>query len=188
MKRLGIIAAILLACAIWPGPRLDAAPAVATPGKYHSFKVAIYITVNSTKRLADDPAARAREWDRVSRQVHFDKVYLEAYRDGTVRHRRRDRDRQEILREQGHRGRRRHHAGRGGGQGGQFGTFDYEKPDDRAECQRAVELAAQHFDEVILDDFFFYTSKSDADIAAKGKRSWTQYRLDTMRNVARISC
>lgn len=42
-------------------------------------------------------------------------------------------------------------------------------------------LAARHFDEVILDDFFFFTSKSDADIAAKGKRSWTQYRLDTMR-------
>ncbi len=71
-----------------------------------------------------------------------------------------------------------------GGAGGQFGTFDYENADDRAECQRAVELAARHFDEVILDDFFFYTSKSDADIAAKGARSWTQYRLEKMREVA----
>ncbi len=46
-------------------------------------------------------------------------------------------------------------------------------------------MAARNFDEVILDDFFFYTSKSDADIAAKGARSWTQYRLDKMREVAR---
>src|SRR5206468_6772523 len=72
-----------------------------------------------------------------------------------------------------------------GGAGGQFGTFDYENPADRAECERAVRLIARHFDEVILDDFFFYTSKSDADIAAKGNRSWTQYRLDTMRAASR---
>ena len=37
---------------------------------------------------------------------------------------------------------------------------------------------------MILDDFFFYTSKSDADIAARGARSWTQYRLDRMRQVS----
>ena len=37
---------------------------------------------------------------------------------------------------------------------------------------------------MILDDFFFYTSKSDADIAARGTRSWTQYRLDRMRQVS----
>ncbi len=72
-----------------------------------------------------------------------------------------------------------------GGQGGQFGTFDYENPADRAECERAVRLIARHFDEVILDDFFFYTSKSDADIAARGARSWTQYRLERMRQVSR---
>ena len=40
-----------------------------------------------------------------------------------------------------------------------------------------MRLIARHFDEVILDDFFFYTSKSDADIAAKGNRSWTDYRM-----------
>jgi hypothetical protein len=71
-----------------------------------------------------------------------------------------------------------------GGGGGQFGTFDYENRADRDECKKAVQLAARHFDTVILDDFFFYTSKSDADIAAKGKRSWTQYRLETMRKVS----
>ena len=72
-----------------------------------------------------------------------------------------------------------------GGSGGQFGTFDYENPADRAECERAVRLIARHFDEVILDDFFFYTSKSDADIAAKGNRSWTEYRVDKMREASR---
>jgi hypothetical protein len=60
------------------------------------------------------------------------------------------------------------------GHAGQFSTLDYEDAHDRATCRRAIELAARHFDELILDDFFFYTSKSDADIAAKGSRSWIQ--------------
>ena len=39
---------------------------------------------------------------------------------------------------------------------------------------------------VILDDFFLFTrTKTDADIAAKGDKSWTQYRLERMREVAK---
>jgi hypothetical protein len=37
---------------------------------------------------------------------------------------------------------------------------------------------------VIQDDFFFVTTKNDSDIAAKGDRSWTQFRLDLMRDAA----
>ena len=33
---------------------------------------------------------------------------------------------------------------------------------------------------MIQDDFFFVTTKTDSDIAAKGDRSWTQFRLDLM--------
>jgi hypothetical protein len=151
-------------------------------GHYQNFRVAIYITVQSTKRLAD-PDVREHEFDRAMRQTKFDKVYLEAYRDGIFAT---DEELDTV---------KKFLESKGiivsggitlakGGQGGQFGTFDYENPADRAECRRAVELAARHFNEVILDDFFFYTSKSDLDIAAKGARSWTQYRLDTMRGVA----
>jgi len=150
--------------------------------KYKSFRVSIYVVVNSTNRLAD-PATRDQEFTRVSSQLKFDKVYLEVYRNKL------------FARDDAIESVKQFFESRGievsggitlaaGGQGGQFGTFDYEKPEDRAECKRAVELAASHFDEVILDDFFFYTSKSDADIAAKGTRSWTQYRLDTMRDAA----
>src|SRR5207248_2472658 len=56
---------------------------------------------------------------------------------------------------------------------------------DPAPCERAVRLIARHFDQVILDDFFFYTMKTDADIAAKGNRSWTDYRVGKMREAAR---
>jgi len=154
----------------------------AAEGAYRNFKVAIYIAVGTTRELAN-PRTLQEQYSRITSQLRFDKVYLEAYRNGQFA----DEASLEAI--------KKFFTERGiavsggvtlaaGGHGGQFGTFDYEDPRDRAECQRAVELAARHFDEVILDDFFFYTTKSDADIAAKGKRSWTQYRLEKMREVA----
>ena len=150
---------------------------------YRNFRAAIYITVGDTRKLAD-PAEFEREFARVHSQLDFDKVYIEAYRNHEFAT---DAELDTVKRE---------FAAKGiqtsggvtlaaGGSGGQFGTFDYENPADRAECERAVRLIARHFDEVILDDFFFYTSKSDADIAAKGARSWTDYRLAKMNEAAR---
>ena len=149
---------------------------------YQSFKATIYVTVNSTREMAD-PKARERQYQRVADQLRFDKVYIETYRGGTFADEASLENIKKFFKSKGI-------AVSGGvtlakgGSGGQFGTFDYENEQDRAECRRAIELAARHFDEVILDDFFFYTSKSDADIAAKGNRTWTQYRLEKMREVA----
>ena len=156
--------------------------AVRAQGKYRNFAVAIYITVAQTHQLAN-PQNFARDFELLGSQLKFDKVYIEPYRNRDFAT---DQELETV---------KKAFLGRGiqvaggvtlaaGGQGGQFGTFDYEDAADRAECRRAVEVAARHFNEVILDDFFFYTSKSDADIAAKGSRSWTQYRLDTMREAA----
>ncbi|HTB61112.1 MAG TPA: hypothetical protein VLC06_24755 [Polyangia bacterium] len=155
-------------------------PALA--GQYKNFRVAVYCVVDATQRFADEKVLKA-EFDRVMARVKFDKVYLEVYRD------RRFADEATLDKI------KKFFTDRGivveggltlsaGGGGGQFGTFDYEKRADRDECKKAVQLAARHFDTVILDDFFFYTSKSDADIAAKGARSWTEYRLETMRKVS----
>ncbi|HEY0437148.1 MAG TPA: hypothetical protein VGC92_10935 [Phenylobacterium sp.] len=162
----------------------DARPAQApAPGHYRNFRVAIYVTVDSTRRLADR-ATFDREFDRAQRQTRFDKVYVEAYRDHRFA------TDEELARVKAWFQEKGIQVAGGvtlakGGIGGQFGTFDYEAPADRAECEQAVRLAARHFDEIILDDFFFYATKSDADIAAKGARSWTRYRLDKMHEVAR---
>ena len=160
-----------------------AAQAAPERGKYDNFRAAIYVVVNFTKQLAD-PKVFEREYGRVSRQLKFDKVYVEVYRnhlfatDAEIETVKKEFEAKGVIVSGGV-------TLAAGGQGGQFGTFDYENPADREECRKAAELAARHFNEVILDDFFFYTSKSDADIAAKGARSWTQYRLDTMRDAAR---
>ena len=171
-RLLGLIAALLMLI-----------PAAADAAAYKHFRAAIYIPVGSTKRLAD-PATFEREFARVSSQLRFDKVYIEGYRDRQIAT---DAELEAVKRAFQAKGIQT--SGgitlAAGGSGGQFGTFDYENPADRAECERAVRLIARHFDEVILDDFFFYTSKSDADIAAKGNRSWTDYRVDRMREASR---
>ncbi len=168
-----IIAALLLAVPV------KAEPA----GKYKNFRTAIYVVVNSTKQLADAKTFAA-EFDRMERQLKFDKVYVEVYRNHIFAT---DAEIEAVKQAFEAKG----IAVSGGitlatgGKNGQFSTFDYEDAADRTECRTAVELAARHFNDVILDDFFFYTSKSDADIAAKGARSWTQYRLEKMREVAK---
>jgi hypothetical protein len=50
-------------------------------------------------------------------------------------------------------------------------------------CATRVEMAAPHFDEILLDNHCFFDRKTDHDMNAKGNRSWTHYRLDTMRGV-----
>src|ERR1019366_3907330 len=55
----------------------------------------------------------------------------------------------------------------------------------RKKLQEVVEYTAKNFDEIIIDDFFFTSSKSDSDIAAKGNKTWTRYRLDIMADAAR---
>jgi hypothetical protein len=155
----------------------------AAPLAHKNFKVSVYVVVDATRALSD-PKTFERQFDRVMRQAPFDKVYVEVYRDGRFAT---DAEVDTVKKAFEARG----IAVSGGitlakgGKNGQFGTFDYEDPADRAECEKAVRLAARHFDELILDDFFFYNTKSDADIAAKGARSWTQYRLDTMRAAGR---
>ncbi len=183
MKRL-ILSAIL--AAFWLSLLIPPASfaAESSPGKYKNFKVAVYIVVNATKSFVDEKVLQA-EYDKVMSRVKFDKVYLEVYRDKNFAD---EASLDKIIKFFTDRGIAvcgGMTLSAGGGKGGQFGTFDFEKPADRAECKKAVQIAARHFDTVILDDFFFYTSKSDEDIKAKGKRSWTQYRLDTMRKAGR---
>jgi hypothetical protein len=176
----GALAAAAFVAAQCPA---QAAEPVAPGHHYQHFKTAIYIPVNVTRSLAD-PKVFEHQFARAMSQVPFDKVYIEAFRDN---HFASDAEIEAVKRQFQAKG--IEVAGgvtlAAGGFNGQFMTFDYEKPEDREMAKRAMALAARHFDSVILDDFFFYTSKSDADIAAKGDRSWTQYRLDTMRKVSR---
>ncbi len=149
---------------------------------YANFKVAIYIPVNVVQSFAE-PGKLAHDWDLINRQLKVDKVYVEVQRDRRLAS-------PELLESVKTFFLQQHVEVAGGmalsdgSSGGQFKSFCYTDPADRAFIQRAAELAARHFDEVIQDDFFFVTTKTESDIAAKGNQSWTRFRLDLMAEAA----
>ncbi|HEY1789913.1 MAG TPA: hypothetical protein VGJ73_17335 [Verrucomicrobiae bacterium] len=149
---------------------------------YTNFETAVYIPVNVVSSF-QDPQKLQNEWNIISSQLKVDKVYIEVQRDR--------RTNSDALLEQV----KKFFVGHGvkvaggmalsdGSIGGQFKSFCYTDPNDRAFIKSAAELAARHFDEIIQDDFFFNSTKNDSDIAAKGKKSWTQFRLQLMDKAA----
>ncbi|PTX91561.1 hypothetical protein [Opitutus sp. ER46] len=151
-------------------------------GRYQNFNVAIYIPVGLVRRFTE-PAVLEREWAVISRDLRVDKVYIETQRDRVLA--------DEALLERVKAFFATHGVATAGGitfsdgGGGQFRSFCYTDPADRAFVRQAMELTARHFDEIILDDFFFVTTKYPSDIEAKGSRSWTQFRLELMNEAGR---
>jgi hypothetical protein len=151
-------------------------------GNYSNFEVAVYIPVGAVKNLANSNVL-AGQWNWISSQLKVDKVYIEVQRDRNVASDENIEQVKKFFLDHGVKV-----AGgmacSDGSYFGQFLSFCYTDPKDRDFVKHAAELAARHFDEVIQDDFFFNSTKRESDIAAKGARSWTQFRLDLMDDAA----
>jgi hypothetical protein len=157
-------------------------PLATLAGQYTNLNVAVYIPVSIVRQLGD-PVTLSNQWQLIRSQLKVDKVYVEVQRDHTLASDETIESVKKFFLDRGIKV-----AGAmalsAGSDGGQFRTFCYTDPNDREFVKKAAELAARHFDEVIQDDFFFVTTKYDSDIAAKGNRSWTQFRLDLMNEAA----
>jgi hypothetical protein len=155
---------------------------VSTAGAYENLKVAVYTRAQEVAKMSD-PAWLEREWQRIGGAVHVDKVYLEVHRDGTIP--------SDATLEAA----KAFFAAKGiktsGGitytinEANRFETFSFSNPEHRKRAQMIAETAARHFDEVILDDFFFTSAKSEFDIVARGNKSWTEHRLNLMTEAGR---
>jgi hypothetical protein len=154
-----------------------AAASLGRAGNYQNFGVAVYIPVTIVKTFAD-PKVLQSEWDLISSQVKVDKVYIEVHRDRMLA--------DDQLLENVKAFFVSHGVQVAAGSAfsdsemDQFKSFCYTNPADREFVKEVAERAARHFDEFILDDFFFVNTKTDSDIAAKGDRSWTDFRLALM--------
>ena len=167
----------LMLCAI-----LVLAAAMPAAAKHKNFKVSVYVRAFEVEKMKD---ARWLDstWTIISSQLDVDKIYLETHRDMHLV------DDQTL--EQAKAYFRKKGIEVAGGitytisEPNDFETFSYSNPEDRAWVQKVAEHTAKHFDEFLLDDFFFTSSKKDVEIDAKGSRSWTQYRLDLMNEAGR---
>ena len=146
-------------------------------GNYKSFKVSVYTRAYEVEKMKDLHWLDST-WTIISSQVKVDKIYLETHRDLLIVPDKTLEQAKKFFQDRG--------VEVGGGitytidESNSFETFSYSNPEHRKKVQEIAEHTAKHFDNFILDDFFFTSSKSDIDIKAKGDKSWTQYRTELM--------
>ena len=169
---------LVLSAALVPFTTL-VATAVDSP---KSFETVVYIPVAGTVKMKDRQWLES-SWGAISSQVHVDKVYIETYRSRVLADDQVLEDAKKFFIQHGVKV-----AGAicySDSDNGQFVSFTYTKPADRDYVKHVAEFTARHFDEIILDDFFFANTKTPSDIAAKGDQSWTDFRVKTMNQVSR---
>ena len=181
MRRFSLAIALIAISLLELPSALHAADLQGT-GSAGPFKTVVYIPVEITLKMKD-PQWLQSTWKIIQSQLRVDKVYLETYRSRKLAD-------AALVAEV-----KKFFAGQGvevagaicysDDDNGQFASFTYTKPEDRQYVQHVAEMTAKLFDEIILDDFFFANTRKPSDIAAKGKQSWTDFRLKTMDEVSR---
>ncbi|MGA3029051.1 MAG: hypothetical protein ABSF98_30315 [Bryobacteraceae bacterium] len=156
--------------------------AVSAADGYRNFKVAVYARSYEVRQMKD-PAWLEARWSVIEKEIHVDKVYVETFRDDVIP------DEETLAAVKAFFAKRGVKTSGGiaavRNERDHFRTFCYSDPEERQKLKQVVEYTARHFDEIILDDFFFTSCVRDSEIQAKGSRSWTEYRLALMAEVAR---
>ncbi len=170
--RLFFVLPVLSACAF---------PAFADSGNRH-FETSVYARVFEVLKMKD-PAWLKTTFEQMNQHLNIDKIYLETHRDMVVI----DEEALEpIIRFFKDRG-----IKTAAGitvtvnEGNNFQTYCYTNSAHREKLKNIVEMTARHFDELILDDFFYTSCKCENCIAAKGDKSWAQFRMDIMSEAGR---
>ena len=149
---------------------------------YDNFKVSVYVRAYEVDKMKDIHWLDST-WNVISQQLEVDKIYLETHRDLLIVDDATLEQAKKFFHDRG--------IETAGGitytinEANSFETFCYSNPEHREMVRKIAEHTAKHFDEFILDDFFFTSCKSDIEIKAKGAQSWTEYRLKLMTEAGR---
>ena len=158
-------------------------------GRYRNFKLVIYCTAQSMVRITESELEEQLAF--FQKYCGCDKVYLEPYRDGLMIP-----DQQLVMLKEFFRNKGIEVSGaltttcedlceadsekqRLGG------TYCYTNSAMRERLVKTVRYTARHFDEFIIDDWFFTSCTCNECRAAKGSRSWEDFRTDLLEEVSR---
>ena len=157
--------------------------AAAQAASYSNLSIAVYFRYQEVQSIPNNLAQFSNSWANVEKQVKVDKVYLETTRNG------------ELATEAAVTAMKKFFEDRGikasGGLGltvqesAGFQSYCYSTPAARDKVKDMAEFTARHFDEIILDDFYFSNCKCERCIAAKGDKSWTRFRTEQLDDVSR---
>ncbi|MBN1973900.1 MAG: hypothetical protein JW787_09705 [Sedimentisphaerales bacterium] len=150
---------------------------------YENLKIAVYFRYQEVHSTPANMERFAGQWANVEKQVKVDKVYLETTRNNQLAT---ESDVTTLKKFFANRG-IKVSAGLGltVNEGNGFQSFCYSNKEQRDRVREMAEFTAKHFDEIILDDFYFTNCKCDLCIAAKGDKSWTQFRTEQMDEVSK---
>jgi len=151
------------------------------------LRLASYATSRQVEQLATDPTVRTHAWETI-RRMGLTKLYVEVYRGGHevsaeklafVRDWLREKNLEVV-------------GGIATVPGGDFGVrqigplgwFNWQNRKTQRDLERVVRTAAKLFDTFIIDDFLCTGDVSDESNAARGERSWGQYRRELLTELA----
>jgi len=152
-----------------------------------ALRLSTYLTADTVRQWATDEPARTAALERL-RALRIAKLYLEVYRSGVV-----------LTQPQLERVRdfaRAHGLAVAGAiatvPGGDFGVrantglawFNWQSEKTQRDLETVVRRAAAVFDEFMVDDFLCRGDTSAESAAARGDRSWADYRRDLLSEVA----
>lgn len=148
---------------------------------YKNFRLAVYTRAQETQKMADPDWLKPR-WEKLTDFLPVDKIYLETHRDGIVVDDETLKKAKKFFTDRG--------VETSGGitltvnEPNRFQTFCYSNPEHRKKVRALAELTARHFNEVILDDFYFTNCKCELCIKGKGEKSWSEYRTALLTEAA----
>ena len=150
--------------------------------KHNHFKVSVYVRAAEVQKMKDTQWLES-SWSTISSQLDVDKIYLETHRDLLIV--------DDVTIEKAKKFFLKQGIEVAGGitytinESNEFETFCYSDPEHRKMVRKIAEVTARHFDEFLLDDFFFTSCKSSVEVEAKGSMTWTEYRLKLMNDAAK---
>ena len=150
---------------------------------YTNLSIAVYFRYQEVHSIPSGMDRFASQWANVEKQLKVDKVYLETTRNAQLATEADVTTLKKFFTDRGI----KTSAGLGltVNEPNGFQSYCYSTPADREKVKSMTEFTARHFDEIILDDFFFANCKCDRCIAAKGEKSWTRFRTEQMDEVSR---
>lgn len=151
---------------------------------YRNFEVALYCQVENLAQIGDLETFE-KSFSFLEKHIHVDKVYLETHRSNEYIPRERMLELKAFFEKRGIRtagGITTSREGREKDLG--FPSFCYSQPLHRERLKAMAEMTAEIFDEIILDDFFFTNCKCASCVAAKGEKSWAEFRTELMQEVS----
>lgn len=156
----------------------------AQAGHFKNFKSVVYVMVQDVNRVGT-----VEKWEEIwkdySRNLKVDKVYLETFRDMV------------FVEDEAMKNAIRFFKSKGievsggitynyaGGNRQRWESFCYSNPEHLKIIKQVAETTAGYFDEFVLDDYYFTNCKCDLCIEAKGEKSWGDFRMDLLDQVAR---